>query len=540
MAIPLISIFLAIAGITLVFTRHVARFLRGGEAARVVVEGHTFSDAVEEKRSGGQAESRSRSRSRSRRVECVRRCCVVGAGRVGAVTGIVLAAKNPEVEFYIVDSDEELIAEWKSDVLPVYEPGLEGLLFADHATEDRSPSEETPLISKPALEQSRRRLSNLTFSTNIHAAVAAADLVFVCVDVESSELTLRTIAHASRGHKILVQRTTAANGAVPYIKNAIKEISSPTASFTFLSNPEFTLPGTTVQDTLHPVRVIIGHIYGPESSSGPLSALKNLYTSWIPEEKIVTMDAWSAELGRIVSKAVLSQQMASLEAIRMLCEESKANTDNIGWMLGRPDMGGLGLGLGGCVSNSEVRCLIYLARALELSEVAEYWESVLKMEAVGYRRLARRVAERLRGDDQTETEQPAVAVTGCMESHTGWLTFIKELRSRGVCVQVFDPLAKGRIANVLRAAAGEDGIKVVASLEQACEGTSAVVLISPCRFERERWQRIGCQMKEPKMVVDLGGAMAMDALEIQQLGFSLFAPKTGGNILADVSLFQKM
>jgi UDPglucose 6-dehydrogenase len=68
----------------------------------------------------------------------------------------MIAAKCPHVKVTVADFNESRIAAWNSEVLPVYEPGLDEVVAS--------------AIGR-----------NLYFTTDIRAAIAAADLIFVCV-----------------------------------------------------------------------------------------------------------------------------------------------------------------------------------------------------------------------------------------------------------------------------------------------------------------------------------------------------------------------
>ena len=52
----------------------------------------------------------------------------MGAGYVGGPTMAVIAAKCPRVKVTVVDLSVKQIAAWNSDVLPIYEPGLDELV----------------------------------------------------------------------------------------------------------------------------------------------------------------------------------------------------------------------------------------------------------------------------------------------------------------------------------------------------------------------------------------------------------------------------
>lgn len=66
-----------------------------------------------------------------------------------------------------------------------------------------------------------------------------------------------------------------------------------------LSNPEFLAEGTAVKDLMAPDRVLIG---GEESEEGreAIKALSWIYSHWVPEDRIVTMNTWSSELSKLV------------------------------------------------------------------------------------------------------------------------------------------------------------------------------------------------------------------------------------------------
>ena len=81
----------------------------------------------------------------------------IGAGYVGGPTMAMIAKKCPDRKVTVVDIDAKRIAAWQSDALPFYEPGL-----------------------KEVVAETLGR--NLFFSTDIPAAIAEADVVFVAVN----------------------------------------------------------------------------------------------------------------------------------------------------------------------------------------------------------------------------------------------------------------------------------------------------------------------------------------------------------------------
>ena len=81
----------------------------------------------------------------------------IGAGYVGGPTMAVIAEHCPQHRVIVVDINEEKIAAWNSDQLPIYEPGLDEVVFA-------------------------ARGKNLFFSTEVDKNIAEADIIFVSVN----------------------------------------------------------------------------------------------------------------------------------------------------------------------------------------------------------------------------------------------------------------------------------------------------------------------------------------------------------------------
>ncbi|PYH77505.1 UDP-glucose dehydrogenase Ugd1 [Aspergillus uvarum CBS 121591] len=544
---PFFPLLLVLAGLTLFLSRRRYKAIEaaGGGSPRsphIVVKGHTYSDSVDG------IELRPLP---STKIENVRSACIIGAGHVGALTAIILASQNPHVQFCVVDRDASLIEAWKSDRPPVLEPGLEDLLFDDppgFAMAASSLPEEAKVndsSQSKSVERTRRqrKLANLAFSTNIHAGVVSADLVFLCVecypDASSEtreeinlaplEAAIQAIAQVSTGHKIIVQRSTAPCGIVQRIKKALRKTASPTATFDVLSNPDFLIPGTAIRDLLYPPRVLIGHIFSEDMSVEAITALKRLYLPWVPEERLITMDAWSSELGKIAAHACLAQQISNVQSLSAICESTNANIAHITQTLGLPPQVGLELGdRGAANSHTEIRCLIYLARELGLHPVAEYWRAVLQMNEFYRSRTAKRVTERFTG----ELKDHRVAILGfagrkdctVRDLVSTAVGLARDLVGIGVQVTVFDPrIPSDQLRSTLRLAdASLEAVTIVDSVDAACQGCSALILLTEddeFSHEQVRWQGVAGQMQGPKVFLDLCGVL--DRFKMQQWGFDM-------------------
>ena len=54
--------------------------------------------------------------------------CCIGAGYVGGPTMAMIASKCPHIQVAVVDINQKRIDAWNSDILPIYEPGLDEIV----------------------------------------------------------------------------------------------------------------------------------------------------------------------------------------------------------------------------------------------------------------------------------------------------------------------------------------------------------------------------------------------------------------------------
>ncbi|MEA2069165.1 MAG: nucleotide sugar dehydrogenase, partial [Verrucomicrobiota bacterium] len=222
--------------------------------------------------------------------------CCIGAGYVGGPTMAMIAKQCPDVQVDVVDINAQRIADWQSDNLPIYEPGL-----------------------LEVVQEARGR--NLFFSTDVDQAIRDADIVFVSVntptktfgegagcasDLQYWELCARRIKEVSTSDKIIVEKSTLPVRTAEAMERVLHAGDNP-IHFEVLSNPEFLAEGTAVDDLENPDRVLIG---GHETESGQkaLQTLVDVYATWIPCERILTTNVWSAELSKLTANAFLAQR----------------------------------------------------------------------------------------------------------------------------------------------------------------------------------------------------------------------------------------
>ena len=296
----------------------------------------------------------------------------IGAGYVGGPTMAVIAKHCPQHRFVVVDINEEKIAAWQSDQLPIYEPGLKEIVQS--------------ILDK-----------NLFFSTEVDRHIAEADIIFVSVntptktfgqgagkaaDLQYWEKTARQILKNSTSPKIVVEKSTLPVRTAEAMERILNS-NDKGLFFDVVSNPEFLAEGTAISDMENPDRVLIG---GRETPSGQkaIQAIVDIYAQWVTRERIITTNLWSSELSKLVANAFLAQRISSINAIANLCEKTEADVAEVAHAIGSdsrigPNFLKASVGFGGSCFKKDSLNLVYLCEFYGLPEVAAYWEQVIKM-----------------------------------------------------------------------------------------------------------------------------------------------------------------
>ena len=436
----------------------------------------------------------------------IRSICCMGAGYVGGPTMAVIADRCPEIQVTVVDLNAERIAAWNDpdlSQLPVYEPGLDGVV-------------------------ARARGRNLHFTTEVNAAIAAADMVFLSVntptktrgvgagqasDLRWIEACTRQVAAAACGHTIVVEKSTlpvrTAETVQTILAAAEQGSGEATKTFSVLSNPEFLAEGTAIADLESPDRVLIG---GQDSDA--LEALALVYGQWVPPERILRTNLWSSELSKLTANAFLAQRVSSINSIAALCETTGADVKEVARAIGSDRRIGSrflqsGPGFGGSCFQKDILNLVYLCRHYGLAEVAQYWEQVVALNSWQQQRIAQLVVQRLfntvagkqiallgfafKADTNDTRESPAIRIA-------------KDLLEEGAQLSIHDPkVADEQIARDLTqpAGQGEASWHSCADPVEACRGADAVLILTEWRqFQTLDWGLVAAEMRRPAWLFD--------------------------------------
>ena len=439
----------------------------------------------------------------------------IGAGYVGGPTMAMIAYKCPQYKITVVDINHERIAEWNSDNLPIYEPGLDEIVKA-------------------------ARGKNLFFSTDVDKGIKESDIIFVSVntptktfgvgagmaaDLQYWEKTARHILQCAESPKIIVEKST-----LP-VKTALAMERILTSNnnkihFEVLSNPEFLAEGTAINDLENPDRVLIGSRQ-TESGIKARDELVKIYANWINKQRIITSDIWSSELSKIVSNAFLAQRISSINSISALCEKTDADINDVARAVGFDSRIGMkflnaSIGFGGSCFKKDILNLVYLCRHYGLNEVADYWDSVVKINDFQKERF---VINMLTTMFNTLVNKKICLLGFAFKANTGdtrespAIYIAKRLIEEKAELVITDPKALKRARIDLQDIDAD--VKYIEDPYEAAAGSYAIAIMTEWDIYKElNYEKIYNSMIKPAFFFD--GRNIVDHQRLFEIGFNVF------------------
>jgi len=278
------------------------------------------------------------------------RVTIFGTGYVGLVTGTCLAEVGHDV--VCVDVDAAKIDGLNKGVIPIYEPGLEPMVKANHVE------------------------GRLHFTTDAAEGIRHGDIVFIAVGTPPDEdgsadlkyvlAVAKTIGAHLETPTVVVDKSTVPVGTADKVRATIAEALKARGAdiaFDVVSNPEFLKEGAAVEDCMRPDRIVIG-----SDSASAIEKLKRLYAPFNRNhERIVAMDVRSAELTKYAANAMLATKISFMNEMSCIAEQVGADIEmvrqgigsdpRIGWHFIYP-----GAGYGGSCFPKDVQALARIAQ----------------------------------------------------------------------------------------------------------------------------------------------------------------------------------
>ena len=429
---------------------------------------------------------------------------VVGTGYVGLVTGTCFAESGVTVT--CIDNNKSKITQLNEGSVPIYEPGLEGMIRFN-------------------VEKNR-----LFFTSSLKDGIKGAEVIFIAVGTppgEDGSADLKHVLDVAReigsvitSYIVIVTKSTVPVGTSEKIRKAVrKELDERKSKINFdmASNPEFLKEGAAVEDFLKPERIVIGI---DSEKAGEI--MRRLYNPFVlNNHPILFMDIASAEITKYAANAMLATRISFINEIANLCDILGADVHHVRKGIGSDSRIGSkflypGTGYGGSCFPKDVKAIIRTANdhGYELNVV----KAVEKANEYQKNIIFNKMAVHFRNNFKNRT----IGVWGLSFKpktddirESSSINLIGNLLKAGANVKAYDPAAMEETKRVL-------GNKIVYSSDpyEALEAADAMVLMTEwSEFHLPDFRKMASLMKE-KAIFD--GRNIYDPASIKKMGFKYY------------------
>jgi UDPglucose 6-dehydrogenase len=249
-----------------------------------------------------------------------------------------------------IDTDADRLEKLSRGEIPIYEPGLQGLIATN------------------------AKAGRLRFSSNLKKAVAAADVVFLAVgtpmrrgdghaDLSHIFAAVEALApHLERPGTVVATKSTVPVGTSREIERRMRQ-QRPDLDVVVCSNPEFLREGSAIQDFMHPDRILVGC-----DDSRACEVMQRLYGPIsLRSAPIMFVSRESAEIAKYAANAFLAMKVSFINEMADLCGQVGGDIQEVAEAIGRDRRIGdkflkPGPGYGGSCFPKDVSALVRTGR----------------------------------------------------------------------------------------------------------------------------------------------------------------------------------
>ena len=386
------------------------------------------------------------------------RIAMVGTGYVGLVSGACFSEFGSTVA--CVDQDAAKIARLQRGEVPIFEPGLGALVAANMAS------------------------GRLFFTTDLAAAVAGAEAVFIAVGTPSRRgdghadlsyvyAAAEAVGRALTGYAVVVTKSTVPVGTGREVAQILRR-TRPADGFDVAANPEFLREGSAIADFMRPDRVVIG-----TDSERARAVMRQLYRPlYLIETPMVFTGIETAELIKYAANAFLATKITFINEIADLCEALGSDVQDVARGIGLDGRIGrkflhAGPGFGGSCFPKDCTALVRTAR--EAAAPLAIVEAAVAVNEARKRRMADKIIAACGGTLAGKT----LAVLGLtFKPNTDdmrdapSLAILPRLIAAGARIRAFDPEGMGEAQKLM------PDLVCCHDAYQAMEGAAALVLLT--------------------------------------------------------------
>ena len=385
------------------------------------------------------------------------RIAMIGTGYVGLVSGACFADFGHRVT--CVDKDSSKIDGLNAGVMPIWEPGLEGLV------------------------KSNAERGRLTFTTDLVSGVKDAEAVFIAVGTPArrgdghADLTyvfeaVRELAKVIKPGTVVVTKSTVPVGTGDKIEAILREEGITEVSVA--SNPEFLREGAAIADFKHPDRIVVG-----AEDERAEHCLKEIYRPlFLNRAPILITGRRTAELTKYAANAFLAVKISFINEIADLCEPVDADVQDVARGIGLDNRIGpkflhAGPGYGGSCFPKDTVALLQTADSVGVEQ--RIVATTVAVNDDRKNRMVERISRALGGD----VRDKRVAILGlAFKPNTDdmreapSIPIVNGLVKLGASVAAFDPVARHQAEPLF------SGIEFADDAYAAADGADALVIVT--------------------------------------------------------------
>jgi len=435
------------------------------------------------------------------------RIAMIGTGYVGLVSGTCLADFGHHVT--CVDKDQAKIEGLLAGKMPIWEPGLEGLVKAN-------------------VERGR-----LAFTTDLAKELDGAEAVFIAVGTPSRRgdghadlsyvfAAVEELAGLLKGPIVVVTKSTVPVGTGDKIAALLKDKGAPDG-MSVASNPEFLREGAAIADFKHPDRILVG-----AEDDKAREVLAEIYRPlFLNRAPMLFTGRRTAELTKYAANAFLATKISFINEMADLCEAVDADVQDLARGIGLDNRIGpkflhAGPGYGGSCFPKDTLALLRTAEEAGIKQ--RIVSTVVEVNDRRKEAMADRVKAALGGS----VEGKRIGILGLtFKPNTDdmrdapSIPLINGLLDAGASIIAYDPVGREQAEKVL------PKIDYAASEEEAADGADALVIVTEWdEFRALDLDDIARRMRG-KVLVDLRNVYNAD--EAEQSGLVHFGVGRGRN-----------
>ena len=274
--------------------------------------------------------------------------------------------------------------------------------------------------------------------------------------------------------------------------------------------------------------------------------MKDIYANWVPKEKIICTNLWSAELSKLAANAFLAQRISSVNAMSALCEATGADISEVSHSIGTdsrigPKFLNASVGFGGSCFQKDIMNLVYICECNGLHVVANYWKQVIKVNDYQKSRFVNRVVASMfntvaakkiavlgfsfKKDTGDTREAPAIDVCKGLLGDKARLSIydpqvtedqiIKDLSMKKFDKEQPAHLQPPSPTSIKQVAVVWDAYEAVKDAHGVC------IMTEWDEFKKLDYQKIYDNMQKPAFLFD--GRNVMDVAKLRKIGFIVYS-----------------